>query len=598
MTFLKKLVDKYLKFFAYFYRHLRYRIFVALIFSILVGVMDGFGLAMLIPLLQMVDGSSGANAEDLGNLRFLVDAITSWGFELTIQSVLVAMLIFFTLKGAAKFYEIMYRVRLRFFFVKKLRFENIDALTRLSYKHFVLSDSGKIQNTLSGEVGRIVNAFSRYFFTMQNMVMVIVYMVLAFLANSQLALMVAAGGIVTNFLYRSIYRQSKDESKQITAISHGFQGLLIQKVAFYKYLKAGAGIEHYADRLKQKAVDIEVSNRKVGFLGAVMEASREPLIMVVVVVIIFLQVMYFGQSIGTIVLSLLFLYRALNNLMVLQVQWNGFLANAGSVENMSQFMDELNRHRESYGSKKLAHFDERIEVRNLSFAYGETPVLKDVNLVINKNETVAFVGESGSGKTTLVNLLAGLMPPSAGQILVDGADLKEIDVRTYQRHIGYITQEPVIFSDTIFNNVTFWSEKTPENIERFWNALRRASIDVFVNGLPGKEESPLGTNGILVSGGQKQRLSIARELYKEVDILIMDEATSALDSETEKAIQENIDLLKGKHTFLIVAHRLSTVKSADRIVLMKNGRIEQSGGFEELTHASETFRRMVQLQEI
>lgn len=598
MTFLKKLVDKYLKFFAYFYRHLRYRIFVALIFSILVGVMDGFGLAMLIPLLQMVDGSSGANAEDLGNLRFLVDAITSWGFELTIQSVLVAMLVFFTLKGAAKFYEIMYRVRLRFFFVKKLRFENIDALTRLSYKHFVLSDSGKIQNTLSGEVGRIVNAFSRYFFTMQNMVMVIVYMVLAFLANSQLALMVAAGGIVTNFLYRSIYRQSKDESKQITAISHGFQGLLIQKVAFYKYLKAGAGIEHYADRLKQKAVDIEVSNRKVGFLGAVMEASREPLIMVVVVVIIFLQVMYFGQSIGTIVLSLLFLYRALNNLMVLQVQWNGFLANAGSVENMSQFMDELNRHRETYGSKKLRHFDERIEVKNLSFAYGETSVLNDINLEINKNETVAFVGESGSGKTTLVNLLAGLMPPSSGQILVDGADLKEIDVRTYQRHIGYITQEPVIFSDSIFNNVTFWSEKTPENIERFWNALRRASIEEFVLSLPRKEESPLGTNGILVSGGQKQRLSIARELYKEVDILIMDEATSALDSETEKAIQENIDLLKGKHTFLIVAHRLSTVKSADRIVLMKNGRIEQSGGFEELTHASETFRRMVQLQEI
>lgn len=587
-----------MKYFLYFYGHLRYRIFLALVFSVLVGVLDGFGLAMVLPLLQMVDGSSDVNSGGMGNLRFIVDFIEQAGFQLTLATILTSMIVFFTLKGVARFYEMYYRVKLRYYFVKKLRFENINALTNLSYKSFVLSDSGRIQNTLSGEVSRIVHSFASYFSASQNAVLVFVYLALAFLANPQLAALVAIGGGFTILVYRTIYQRSKFFSKKITASSHGFQGLLIQKVAFFKYLKASAGIKHYADRLKEKAEDIEVSNRRMGFLNALMDSSREPLIMMVVMLIIFTQINLFGQSLGSIILSLLLLYRALSSLMLLQVQWNGFLQHSGSVENMTDFMREMEANQETYGSEVLGSFENRIAVESLSFSYGDQLVLKDINLEISKNETVAFVGESGSGKTTLVNLLAGLMKPNSGTVKVDGKNLAEIDVRTYQRHLGYITQEPVIFSDTIYNNVTFWSERTPENEKRFWDALKKASIDPFVRDLPNAEESPLGSNGILVSGGQKQRLSIARELYKAVDILIMDEATSALDSETEKTIQENIDLLKGSYTFLIVAHRLSTVKNADKIVLMRNGKIEEIGNFADLSRRSEVFRRMVELQEI
>ncbi len=344
--------------------------------------------------------------------------------------------------------------------------------------------------------------------------------------------------------------------------------------------------------------EIEVVNKRLGVMGAIMEASREPLIMVVVVVIIFTQLSFFGQSLGPIILSLMLLYRALNSLMLLQVQWNSFLSLSGSVDNMAEFMKEINSNNEVYGTGDLGGFRSQIEVNSLSFRYQDKYVLRDVSLNIEKNQTVAFVGESGSGKTTLVNLLAGLMHPDSGSVIVDGKNLSEIDVRSYQKHLGYITQEPVIFSDTIFNNVTFWADRNPETEKQFWAALEKASIGDFVRDLPLAEESPLGSNGILVSGGQKQRLSIARELYKEVDILIMDEATSALDSETEKTIQENIDLLKGSYTFLIVAHRLSTVKSADKIVLMRNGHVEEVGTFSDLNSRSRTFRRMVELQEI
>ncbi len=594
----RRLINIYLKYYLYFYSHLGYRVFAALLFSVLVGVLDGFGLAMLLPLLQMVDGSNEVDATGMGNLDFIVDFITSAGFTLTIDTVLMTMVVFFSLKGIARFYEIYYRVNLRYFFVKKLRFENIDALTDLSYKSFVLSDSGRIQNTLSGEIGRIVQSFTNYFLSAQQAVLVIVYIALAFVANPEMAALVAVGGSLTILLYTTIYKRSKLFSKQITTSSHGFQGLLIQKVAFFKYLKASAGIQHYADRLKEKAEEIEVVNKRLGFMGAIMEASREPLIMVVVVIIIFTQLNFFGQSLGPIILSLMLLYRALNSLMLLQVQWNTFLSLSGSVDNMTEFMKEINDNKEVYGNGDIGEFTGQIEVNNLSFRYQEKIVLRDVNLRIEKNQTVAFVGESGSGKTTLVNVLAGLMHPNSGSVKVDGKDLSQIDVRSYQKHLGYITQEPVIFSDTIFNNVTFWADRNPETERRFWAALEKASIIDFVRDLPQAEESPLGSNGILVSGGQKQRLSIARELFKEVDILIMDEATSALDSETEKTIQENIDLLKGSYTFLIVAHRLSTVKSADKIVLMRNGKVEEIGSFSDLNSRSKTFRRMVELQEI
>jgi ABC-type multidrug transport system fused ATPase/permease subunit len=198
----------------------------------------------------------------------------------------------------------------------------------------------------------------------------------------------------------------------------------------------------------------------------------------------------------------------------------------------------------------------------------------------------------------LVNLIAGLMPPDKGKILIDGHEIQDLDIRTYQSRIGYISQEPVIFNESIFNNVTFWAVPSSANLQRFWEALEKAAILDFVKSLDGQENTLLGNNGINLSGGQRQRLSIARELYKEIDILVMDEATSALDSETEKAIQDNIDQLKGHYTVLIVAHRLSTIRNADEVILMSQGRIEEKGSFQNLIKYSSEFKKMVELQEV
>ncbi|WP_237708919.1 ATP-binding cassette domain-containing protein [Gillisia marina] len=217
---------------------------------------------------------------------------------------------------------------------------------------------------------------------------------------------------------------------------------------------------------------------------------------------------------------------------------------------------------------------------------------------IIKNQTIAIVGESGSGKTTLINILSGLMPFSSGELLIDGVNSLNLNKESYQRRIGYITQEPVVFGDTVFNNISFWSEPTLENYKRFEWAIEQASINLFISELPEKENTMLGNNGINLSGGQKQRISIARELFKNVDILVLDEATSSLDSETENAIQKGIERLRGKYTIVIVAHRMSTIKNADRIIVLNNGEIVDEGNFDELVLHSIKFKKMVELQEV
>jgi ABC-type multidrug transport system fused ATPase/permease subunit len=337
----------------------------------------------------------------------------------------------------------------------------------------------------------------------------------------------------------------------------------------------------------------------MGRINAFLASVKEPVVISIMLLVVYLQVTLFNQSMMSIILSIMLFYRALSAMLVVQTNWNGFFQTIGGLEDLQDFKSELLKESEKYGKQNYNVLQRELSLLNVSFNYdGGESILKEINLTIAKNQTTAFVGESGSGKTTTVNLLAGLFEPVSGTYLIDNIESNKIDLRQFQSRIGYITQEAIVFDDDIFNNVTFWDERTPENKERFWEALRKASIDKFVSELTEKENSRLGNNGVMVSGGQKQRISIARELYKDIDILIMDEATSALDSETEKAIQENIDALKGKYTIIIVAHRLSTIKNADQIILMDKGKIVDIADFETLKNKNTYFARMVSMQEV
>lgn len=594
---IKKMIAQNFQYFFYFYGYLRYRIFVAFSLSFLKGVLDGFGLAMFIPLLKITDSNtSTASSKELGNLSFLPKFLESLGLSLNIQTVLLIIFLFFVLKGIVVFIEGYTRIIYQQLFMREIRITNIDLLNSYNYGSFVKTDSGKIQNTFSGEVDRVNLGYTRYFKAIEYGVLVLVYLTLAFSANTNFAVVVIVLGGTTNFLFKWLFKKTKKLSMMFTSAMDDFQGLLIQQVSSYKYLKASGLNKLYGSKLKSNISEIENVQKDLGVVGSLLSALREPISILAVVLAIIIQVKYFDSNIGLIILSLLFLYRALTYLMALQEQWNLFLSVTASLDNVKSFTSELKKNIEKNGKLKFAGLNEIISLNNISFEYDDNSVIKNLSLEIKKNETVAFIGESGSGKTTLMNILAGLFIPSQGEVLFDGKDIFEFDLYSLRKKIGYISQEAPIFNDSVYNNVTFWAEKNPENLEKFNQATKKASVYDFVYSLPNKEDEFLGNNGINISGGQKQRLAIARELYKEVEFLFMDEATSSLDGETEAIIQSNIDKLNGKYTIIIIAHRLATVKNADKIVVLKDGNINAIGNFYELLKTSIEFRQMTELQ--
>lgn len=598
MKTLKKIIKKYFKSFDFFYQYIHNRIFIAFGLSTTVSILDGFGLSMFLPLLQIVGSDKSVNANELGNLRFMVDGIESLGITLSVASVLFFMLILFFVKGVVQYLNAVYLIILQQSFIKKIRLKLLSSLNEMSFKSFITTDAGRIQNTMSGEVDSVARAYNSYFGAFEQGLMVVVYMAFAFFVDVQFAILVTIGGGVTNVLYKLIYNHTKNASRKLTSSNHSYQGLIIQHVGNFKYLKATGRVNDYTKQLTTEIDHIENSRRRIGVLGSIGLAAREPLLVAVVASVILIQTQVFGGDMGPILISLLFFYRALTALISVQQHWNEFMSVSGSLENMQDFQKEVENNREVNGGVQFSRFKSRIVIDQISFSYGQFKILDNISLTIVKNQSVAFVGESGSGKTTLVNLIAALLPVNNGNLSVDNIAFADLDRNTYQRRIGYITQDPVIFNDTIFNNVTFWAEPSLENIQRFEKAIKQSSLVKFLSSLPKGKETELGNNGINLSGGQKQRISIARELYKEIDILIMDEATSSLDSETEKSIQHSIETLKGEYTLLIVAHRLSTIRNIDHIVYMNNGKIESEGNFLELAEKHPRFKKMVELQEI
>lgn len=596
-----KFKNNFIGYFQFYYNVIGNKLLLNTGLGIMVSFLDGMGLAMFMPLLQSVSdtGEMNSSGKSMGKLHFLTDAITSLGFQINLNSILVVLVLLFAVKGGLKFFQQNGQVQLWFYFMRRIRFAMLAQLQGLTYRDFLKLDTGRIQNTLTGEVGRLNQTVKFYFNAIQSAVMLLTYVVLAFLANYQFALIVGVGAGISSLLYRRIYRSTKSASLSISKTGNQFNKLITQSIYYFKYLKSTNYFARFSDHIKGVIRDSEEFNKKMGYNAAITNSVKEPVIILIVAGVIYIQVSYMGTMLSTILLSLLLFYRALMSLVLVQNFWQSFIQNSGSMDSIASLYTEMAEGQEHEESKAYKGFEQGIKISNSSFSYDKVKqILDNVNIDIPKNKTIAFVGESGSGKTTLANILVGLLKPDSGQLLVDGDVLNQYNLNSFRNRIGYISQEAVVFNDNIYNNITFWAERTPENLARFNKAVELASLTAFIDSLPDKENTMLGDHGTLVSGGQKQRISIARELYKDADILILDEATSALDSETERVIQDNIEKLHGTYTMIIIAHRLSTIKNADTIYLLEQGKVAANGTFDEMVETSERFRRMVELQEV
>jgi ATP-binding cassette subfamily B protein len=233
--------------------------------------------------------------------------------------------------------------------------------------------------------------------------------------------------------------------------------------------------------------------------------------------------------------------------------------------------------------KPVRSLEGRVALRNVGFRYGgpeSPPILEGISLEVPAGKMVAIVGRSGSGKTTLVKCLAGLLEPTEGTITYDGIDLRTLNYRDLRRQIGFVLQDTYLFDDTIARNIAF-GETEPDMDRVLW-AARVANAHEFVERLPLGYDTRIGESGISLSGGQRQRIAIARAVYLRPAVLILDEATSALDTESERAVKENMDQLLAGRTSFVIAHRLSTVREADQIVVLEKGRLAEQGTHDEL----------------
>jgi subfamily B ATP-binding cassette protein MsbA len=277
---------------------------------------------------------------------------------------------------------------------------------------------------------------------------------------------------------------------------------------------------------------------------------------------------------------------------------NNFQQALGASSEIFKFMDVKDDVREKPHARRLPPFSKTVQFDHVSFTYGsegeDARVLHDINLEVRRGEVVAIVGSSGSGKSTLVHLILRFFDATQGRLLIDGHDVRDVTLASLREQVGIVTQETVLFNDTVRNNIAYGQPHVPlKDVEA---AARAALAHEFIKGLPAGYDEVIGERGVRLSGGERQRIAIARAILKNAPILILDEATSALDSESEALVQSALHNLMSGRTVFVIAHRLSTVRRADRIVVIENGAIADIGAHEDLMTKLGTYRRLYDLQ--
>jgi len=264
-----------------------------------------------------------------------------------------------------------------------------------------------------------------------------------------------------------------------------------------------------------------------------------------------------------------------------------------SIDRINEILDSENPIKEDASPMEVKTFNDCIEINHVRFSYENAPVINDISLKINKGETIAFVGQSGSGKSTLVDLLARFYDVAAGEILIDGKNIKQVNIHHLRDLMGIVPQDPLLFNDTILSNITFGTHPDRATAEQ---AAKIAHAWEFISQMEDGLEAHLGDRGSTLSGGQRQRICLARAIYRNPPILILDEATSSLDSESENYVQSSLQELRSSRTTIIIAHRLSTIQNADRIYVIKEGQIAEQGTHTELMELNGEYRYLFELQ--
>lgn len=606
ITLLKRFIPPYKKY-----------VLLSLLFNILTMIFSLFSFAAVIPVLKLLfkieesihfyqiwtwhDGIKAIIKALQNNLSYYVQVfIGSVGPSAALMYLGVFLVFMTGLKVGTAYLGSFYTIPIRTGVLSDLRNQLYKKIISLPIGFFTAERKGDIISRMTSDVTEVeASIMSSLDMIFKNPILIIGYLAVMFAMSWELTLFVLVllpfSGWMIGKIGRSLRHRSSIGQEQtgelLSQIEETLGGLRVVK-AFNAEHKLEARFSHLNDKIRKTFNRL---NRRYNLAHPVSEFLGT---VVIAILLWFGGVLILSNksSIGAaeFIYYILIFYSIIAPSKELSKASYSIQKGMASLERVDKILQSENTIKNPQHPETLHPFSDKIEFRNLSFKYHNEWVLKDINLVIPKGRTVALVGQSGSGKSTLVDLLPRYYDPVKGEILLDGINIKKYSTHDLRSLMGNVNQEAILFNDTFFNNIAFGVENA--TLEQVIEAAKIANAHDFISATENGYESTIGDRGSKLSGGQRQRVSIARAILKNPPILILDEATSALDTESEKMVQEALENLMLNRTTLVVAHRLSTIKRADEICVLHEGKIVERGKHDELIMLDGYYKRLCDMQ--
>ena len=578
----------------------------------LVGLLDAGRVLLIGPIFDRVlnPGSQGRTIQLFklpGSERFLnLQQLVPSHFQNPWTVVAFALVAATVLKGIFD-YAGTYLVNYAGFgMITDLRDDLYNAILRSSAAFFTKHTTGTLLSTMVNDIERVQYAMSgvlaeflQQFFTLIFTAAVVV------LLGGRLAWVLLLFVPVILYSSRKIGRQVRSTTRGGQDKLAEIQNILHETITGNRIVKA-FGMENWeVERFRTAARRLFRANLRLVAAFAISSPLMDILGAIAIALLLLMGRDAINKHVftaGTFLAFIVAVFKLYDPVRKFALFNNNFQQAVGASSEIFRFMDMEDEVREKPGARRMSKFTRAIRFVDVSFSYsnsnesvGDAPlVLHDVNLEVKAGEVLAVVGSSGAGKSTLVHLIPRFFDVSSGRILIDDSDVRDVTLESLRSQIGIVTQETVLFNDTVRNNIAYGQPHVSQ--KQVEEAARAARAYEFIRGLPEGYNTMIGERGVRLSGGERQRIAIARAILKNAPILILDEATSALDSESESLVQSALQNLISGRTVFVIAHRLSTVRRADRIVVLENGTIADIGAHEELMQKLGTYRRLYELQ--
>lgn len=560
------------------------------------GLLEGVGVAAIVPMLQFAEAGNMAAAtagDGIGRaIKSVLDVVhLPFNLATSLAFILLAILASEGVSLLAQKFLADSSER----FQATLRKRLFAAVTDADWPYFLRTKTADLISALISATDRAGAAY----FTMVQMlgaiIMVVVYTALTLVLSWQMtAAVVVTSGIVIYLLRHRAQRGTKF-GQEVNRVDAEIQSETQENLTAAKVVKASSAesqVQRRFDSLTEARQRVRYRNvMNQAWLKTLYESAT----IVTIFVGIYVAVTFFGMSVATLTVFLFAYYRLSPRISSLQANQSYLLSLIPAVGRVDDYTAAAAASNEASGDAPLAEFSDSIRLDNVNYSYGpEHAVLRDVSLTIPHGTSTAIVGASGAGKTTVIDLIMGLLLPESGGVLVDGASLRDVRLKDWRRQIGYVPQDASFFHATVAENIAWGFEGASR--EDIVEAARLANADEFIRGFPDGYDTVIGDRGMRMSGGQRQRLGLARAIVRRPSILVLDEATSALDAESEEKVQSAVDRLSGSLTVLIVTHRLATVRGCGLIHVLEDGRLIESGSWDDLLSRKGRFAELVELQ--